>query len=289
LTGNIEKLEKVGVMEKREMITPDPHLTISKQCELLSLARSTNYYKPRPISERDVAIMNRIDEIFTDNPDFGSRQLRNTLRRQGLRVNRKKVQRLMRIMGIRALFPGKNLSKPGKGSEHKIYPYLLRGVSIDRPNQVWSTDLSYIRLEHGFVYISAIIDWYSKKVLSWELSTTMDTEFCVSTYRRAVNLYGAPEILNADQGSQYTSLNYRTIVNESGAKFSMNGKGRATDNIAIERFWRTLKFGEVYLKEYQSVQEAKDGISAYINKYNRFRPHTTHGILTPNEVYKVTA
>jgi putative transposase len=195
----------------------------------------------------------------------------------------------MRIMEIRALFPGKNLSKPGIGSEHKVYPYLLRHMMIVRPNQVWSTDITYVRLAHGFVYLAAIIDWYSKKILSWELSTTMDQEFYLSTYRRAVNLYGAPEIHNSDQGSQFTSRAYRHLVNNSGAKFSMDGKGRALDNIAIERFWRTLKYGEVYLKEYKSVQEAREGISTYIRKYNSLRPHTTHGIQTPDEVYGRTA
>jgi putative transposase len=276
-------------MEKREMISPDKQLGISRQCSLLGLARSSFYYKGKLISRRNLDLMKRIDEIFTENPDFGSRQITNALRREKQRVNRKRVRRLMRIMEIRALFPGKNLSKPGVGSEHKVYPYLLRNMVIDRPNQVWSTDLTYIRLAHGFVYLAAIIDWYSKKVLSWELSTTMDQEFCLSTYRHAVNLYGAPEIHNSDQGSQFTSRAYRHLVKDSGAQFSMDGKGRALDNIAIERFWRTLKYGEVYLKEYHSVQEAKEGISTYIQKYNSFRPHTTHGIQTPDEVYGWTA
>lgn len=279
----------MGIEEKREMITPNKKVSISRQCKLLKLHRSNYYYKPRPMSERDLLIMNNIDEIFTDNPDFGSRQLRNALRRVGLKINRKKVQRLMRIMDIRALFPGKNLSKPGKGSEHVIYPYLLRNLEIKRPNQVWSMDITYIRLSHGFVYLCAIIDWYSKKILSWELSTTMDQDFCLSTYRRAVNLYGAPEIHNTDQGSQFTSNAFRALVNDSGANFSMDGKGRALDNIAIERFWRTLKYGEIYLKDYQSVQEAKEGIKAYMEKYNERRPHTAHGILTPDEVYRKAA
>lgn len=267
------------------MISPNQEISISRQCDLLKLNRSSYYYKERPIPESDLELMNKIDHIFTDNPDFGSRQIRNALRRDGEKVNRKKIQRLMKIMGLRAIFPGKNLSKPGKGSEHVIYPYLLRRLNINHPNHVWSTDITYIRLSHGFVYLCAIIDWYSKKILSWELSTTMDQDFCISTYRRAVNLYGAPEILNSDQGSQFTSKNYRDIVNDSGAKFSMDGKGRALDNIAIERFWRTLKYGEIYLKDYQSVTEAKEGINAYIKKYNSRRPHTTHDISTPDEVY----
>lgn len=267
------------------MITPCKEISVSQQCKLIKLSRSSLYYQNRPMKEADLQLMKRIDEIFTDNPDFGSRQIRNALRREKCKINRKKIQRLMRIMGLRAIFPGKNLSKPGKGSEHKIYPYRLRKLVIDRPNQVWSTDLTYIRLSHGFVYLCGIIDWYSKKILSWELSTTMDQDFCLSTYRRAVNLYGAPEIINSDQGSQFTARAYRTMVKDSGAIFSMNGKGRALDNIAIERFWRTLKYGEIYLKDYQSLQEAKEGIRTYIDKYNRKRPHTTHGILTPNEMY----
>ncbi len=271
------------------MIAPCQRISLSRQCKLIGLSRSSMYYQNRPIPEADLLLMNRIDEIFTDNPDFGSRQIRNTLLRQNWVVNRKRIQRLMRIMGLRAIFPGRNLSKPGKGSEHIIHPYRLRKLVIDRPNQVWSTDLTYIRLSHGFVYLSAIIDWYSKKILSWELSTTMDQEFCLSTYRRAVNLFGVPEILNSDQGSQYTSRAYRTMVKKSGALFSMNGKGRALDNIAIERFWRTLKYGEIYLKDYSSVEEAKEGIRLYIEKYNRERPHTAHGIQTPEEVYRNAA
>ncbi|MBI9055941.1 MAG: IS3 family transposase [Bacteroidales bacterium] len=279
-------------MEKRKMIEPETKISLSRQCDLIELSRSSFYYNPRPASDKDLGTMKRLDEVFTDNPDFGSRQLRNVLnalKREGYKINRKRVQRLMRIMGIQALYPGKNLSKPGIGSEHKIYPYLLRNMKIDRPNQVWSTDITYIRLKHGFIYLVGIIDWYSKKLLSWELSTTMDQEFCLSTYRRAVNLYGAPEILNSDQGSQFTSKDYREMIRKSGAKFSMDGKGRALDNIAIERFWRTLKYGEVYLKEYQSVNEAKIGINTYIKKYNSFRPHTAHGIQTPDEVYQMAA
>ena len=271
------------------MISPDKKLSVAQQCKLIGLPRSSFYYQPKPVSIYNQRIMRRLDEIYIDNPDFGSRQLRNVLKREGFKVNRKRIQRLMRIMGIQALYPGRNLSKPGKGSEHKIYPYLLRNLPINRPNQVWSTDLTYIRLAHGFIYLSAIIDWYSKKILSWEVSTTMDQEFCLSTYRRAINLYGAPEIHNTDQGSQYTAKDYRKLVKDSGAKFSMDGKGRALDNIAIERFWRTIKYGEIYLKEYQSVQEAKDGITSYINKYNSFRPHTAHGIKTPDEVYGYSA
>jgi putative transposase len=280
-----KKLETCGVVEKRKMIEPAEKLSISRQCELVSLNRSTLYYQNKPVSEENIALMKKIDEIYTDSPDYGSRQIRNTLRREGLKINRKRVQRLMRLMGITAIFPGKNLSKPGKGSEHKVYPYLLRNLNIQRPNQVWATDITYIRLAHGFVYLVAIIDWYSRKILSHEVSITMDQEFCLSAYRRAVAKYGAPEVLNSDQGSQFTSKDFRDLVSKTGAKISMDGKGRALDNIAIERFWRTLKYGEVYLKEYETVREAKEGISAFIEKYNGRRPHTKHGIATPDEAF----
>lgn len=271
------------------MIAPDKNLSLSRQCKLVKLSRSSYYYKKRPISQRDNKLMNLIDEIFTENPDFGSRKIRDVLRRQKLKVSRKKVQRLMLFMGIQAIFPGKNLSKPGKGSEHKVYPYLLRKLSIVRPNQVWAMDITYIRLAHGFVYLTAVIDWFSRKILSWEVSTTMDQEFCLSAYRRAVNLNGSPEIMNTDQGSQFTSRAFRDLVEKSGTRLSMDGKGRALDNIVIERFWHTIKYGEIYLKEYQSVQEAKDGIDSYIRKYNGFRPHSEHGIQTPDEVYEKSA
>jgi putative transposase len=271
------------------MIAPDPQMSLSRQCQLVNLSRSSFYYRPKPPSEKDLSLMARIDEIYTDNPDFGSRQLRNVLDREGIVVNRKRIQRLMRLMDIQALYPKKNLSKPGEGSEHKIYPYLLRNMKIHKANQVWATDITYIRLKRGFVYLVAVIDWYSRKILSWELSTTLEQDFCISTYRRAVNLWGAPEILNSDQGSQFTSKAYRDIVKESKAKFSMDGKGRALDNIAIERFWRTLKYGEIYLKEYESIEEAKNGINGFIKKYNSFRPHTAHGTKTPDEVYNAVA
>lgn len=271
------------------MIAPDEKLSLSRQCRLMGLPRSSYYYRPKPPSGKDKRLMDRIDEIFTDSPDFGSRKIRDVLRREGNKTCRKKVQRLMALMGIQALFPGKNLSKPGKGSDHKVFPYLLRRLKINRPNQVWSMDITYIRLAHGFVYLAGIIDWHSRKLLSWEVSTTMDQEFCLSAYRRAVNLYGSPEILNTDQGSQFTSRDFRSLVEKSGARFSMDGKGRALDNIAIERFWRTLKYGEIYLKDYKDVQEAKDGISAYIKRYNSFRPHSKHGLNTPDEVYRRAA
>lgn len=191
----------------------------------------------------------------------------------------------MRVLGIEAVYPKRNLSTPGTGSEHKVYPYLLKGLKIDYPNQVWATDITYIRLSHGFVYLVAIIDWYSRKILSWELSTTMDQAFCISTLERALRLYGAPEIFSPDQGSQFTARAFREVLEVKGIKISMDGKGRAFDNIVIERFWRTLKYADIYLREYESPIAAAEGISRYIEKYNGRRPHDSLGNRTPDEAY----
>ncbi len=231
--------------------------------------------------------MKQIDEIYTESPEYGSRTIRDVLRREyGAKINRKRVQRLMQIMGIEAIYPKQNLSKPGIGREHKVYPYLLRNLDINRPNHVWATDITYIRLKRGFVYFVAIIDWYSRKILSWELSTTMDKSFCITALERAIRKYGVPEIINSDQGSQFTSKDFRDVLEKKGGTISMDGKGRAMDNIIIERFWRTLKYSEVYLKDYESPKEAYIGISKYIEKYNTKRPHTSLGGKTPREVYR---
>jgi putative transposase len=267
------------------MIGVNEKLSITRQCQLLDLSRSGFYYQPEAVSDLNDRMMKLIDEIYTDNPDFGSRQIRNALKRNGHKVNRKRIQRLMQIMGLQAIYPGRNLSKPGIGSEHKIFPYLLRNLKIERPNQVWSTDITYIRLHHGFIYLVAVMDWYSRKVLSWEISTTMDHSFCVSCLERAILKYGKPEILNSDQGSQFTCKEYRKTVLDKDILFSMDGKGRALDNIVIERFWRTLKYGEVYLKDYRNPVEASAEISRYIEKYNLKRPHTSLNYHTPDEVY----
>jgi putative transposase len=268
------------------MIMPaHPSLSITRQCELLAISRSGYYYSPLPMSGETLSLMRRIDEIYTESPEYGSRNIRDLLRREGRRVNRKRVQRLMRLMGIEAIYPKRNLSKPGMGSEHKIYPYLLKGLVIDHPNQVWATDITYIRLAHGFVYLVAIIDWYSRKILSWELSTTMDQAFCIATLGRALRLYGTPEIFNSDQGSQFTGRAFRDILEGKGVRISMDGKGRAFDNIMIERFWRTLKYSDIYLKDYESPIAAAEGITRFIEKYNARRPHDSLGNKTPDEVY----
>jgi len=264
-----------------------PELSVKKQCTILDISRSGYYYKPVPISDFNLELMKKIDEIYTESPEYGSRKIRDILRRDKKygKVNRKRIQRLMRIMDIEAIYPKRNLSKPGKGSEHKIYPYLLRNIEITQSNQVWCTDVSYIRLKHGFVYLVAIMDWYSRRILSWELSTNMDKEFCLSTLDRAMRLYGTPEIFNSDQGSQFTCKAFREKLESKNIRISMDGKGRALDNIVIERFWRTLKYGEVYLKDYNNPIEAANGIGKYIEKYNARRPHDSLGKRTPDEVY----
>jgi putative transposase len=209
--------------------------------------------------------------------------MRNRLRLEGHKVNRKRIQRLMRVMGIEALYPKRNLSRPHP--EHKVYPYLLRGMDIDKPNKVWCADITYIRLKHGFVYLVAILDWYSRKVLSWELSNTMDDWFCVSALESAIRHYGKPEIFNTDQGSQFTGKDFTNVLKLYEIKISMDGKGRALDNVIIERFWRSLKYEEVYLKEYENMAECREGIDHYIRKYNSFRPHSSVGRMTPDMAY----
>jgi len=266
------------------MINPvEEKLTISKQCQLLNLSRSGYYYNNREESRINLDLMNRIDEIYTSHPTWGSRKMRDFLRNEGYRINRKRLQRLMRKMGIMVIYPRKKLSTPHP--DHKIYPYLLRGLNISHPNHVWCTDITYIRLNHGFVYLVAIMDWYSRKILSWELSVTIDKYFCMSTLESAIRRYGSPEIFNSDQGSQFTSPSFTKILKENDIKISMDGRGRALDNVVIERFWRTLKYDEVYLKEYESVIDARTQISAYIDVYNSKRPHASLGGKAPNSTY----
>ena len=267
-------------------------MSIMKQLKLLGVARSSYYYRDKPMSDFNLQLTRIIDEIYTESPEYGSRKIRDVIRREnknikGLnKVNRKRIQRLMRIMGIEAIYPKRNLSKPGKGSEHKIYPYLLRNITINRPNQVWCTDVTYIRLEHGFVYLVAVMDWYSRRILSWEISTSMDKEFCISALERAIRIYGTPDIFNTDQGAQFTSKAFRDVLENRGVKISMDGKGRAIDNIVIERFWRTLKYADIYAKEYGSAIEAAEGIGKYIEKYNMRRPHESLDKKTPDEAYR---
>jgi putative transposase len=258
-------------------------ISISKQCELLGLARATLYYQPRDINEYNLKIMRLIDEQYLNTPFYGSRRMTAFLQRKGYNVNRKRIKRLMVLMGIQAIYPAPNLSKACK--DHEFFPYLLRELDINRPNQVWCSDITYIRLNSGFIYLVAIMDWFSRKVLSWEVSITLESDFCVRALERALLKYGKPEIFNTDQGVQFTSKNFIKVLKSRNIKISMDGKGRALDNIFIERLWRSLKYEEVYLKDYESVKVAVVNLRQYFNFYNQERPHQSLDYQTPDEVY----
>lgn len=259
-------------------------ISISQQCELLSLPRSSYYFDARQEeSVRNLKLMRMIDEEYIRHPFLGTRKLRDYLRRKGHKVNRKRVQRLMRIMGIQSVAPKPNTSMPSK--KHKIYPYLLGGLDINHSNQVWCTDITYIRMPGGFVYLVAVMDWYSRHVLSWEVSVTMDDSFCVSALERAIRAYGKPEIFNTDQGAQFTSEDFTKVLKNNNITISMDGKGRAMDNIMIERLWRSVKYEEIYLNEYLSVTALKKGLEKYFLYYNTERTHASFGEVTPSEIY----
>lgn len=254
-----------------------------RQCQLLSFPRGKLYYNPR-ISKRNIEFMNRIDELYTEDPTRGTRRLSAALlRRFDLKAGRGKVRRLMARMGISAIYPKRYFSKPNK--QHKIYPYLLRNVSIVRVNQVWSTDITYIRLKNGFVYLTAIIDWYSRCVLSWRLSTTLDAAFCIDALKEAIDTYGPPEIINTDQGSQFTCDTFIKVLNDNKIKISMDGKGRALDNVFVERLWRTVKYDDIYLRDYKTVKECKQGLKEFFDYYNNKREHSSLDYNYPAEVY----
>lgn len=256
-------------------------ISIRRQAELLGVTRSRVYYEPR-IDPFNLEIMHLIDEQYTKTPFYGSRRMRETLRRKGYTVNRKRVQRLMRLMAIEAIYPKKNLSKPSPGC--KIYPYLLRHRKITRVNEVWGTDITYIRMRHGWLYLVAIMDWVSRYVLSWEISTTLEVDFCIRALERALTITD-PEIFNSDQGGQFTSIAFLKCLEERSIQISMDGRGRATDNVFTERLWRSVKYEEVYLNDYATVSEAKEGIGNYMYFYNQERPHQSLDYKTPAEVY----
>lgn len=264
-----------------------PTLSIARQCELINLSRAS-YYRSVDTdigteTPENLELMRLIDEEYTRHPFYGSRSMRNYFRRQGRVVGRKRIQRLMRIMGLVSVAPRPNTSKRNK--EHKIYPYLLRNLIIDRPNQVWCTDITYIPMQGGFVYLVAIMDWYSRKVLAWEVSNTMEDTFCISALESAIRLYGAPEIFNTDQGSQFTSTDFIAVLKQNDIKISMDGKGRWMDNVFIERLWRSVKYEDVYLKDYRTVVALKQGLGKYFIFYNDERPHQSFDACTPSEVY----
>jgi putative transposase len=265
----------------------DPALPVVAQCRLLKVARSTLYYRPVPVSADDLAVMRRIDELHLAWPFYGSRRMAAVLRREGWAVNRKRAKRLMRVMAIEAIYQKPNTSKGHPG--HKVYPYLLRGLTVDRPHQVWCADITYIPMAKGFVYLVAVMDWFSRRVLSWRLSITMETDFCVEALREATETYGPPEIFNTDQGVQFTSAAFVDELASRGVRISMDGKGRYLDNIFIERLWRSLKYEDVYIKAYGSVAEARRSLGEWLAFYNDVRPHQSLGYRTPREFFEAVA
>lgn len=271
--------------DRRELVERDhAKLSIRRQCELLGLARSGLYRPPPAANDNDLVLMRRIDELFTAWPFLGSRRMTAMLRAEGYAINRKRVRRLMRRMGIAALGPKPRTSKPAPG--HKVFPYLLRGLTIERPNQVWCADITYIPIGRGFLYLVAVMDWASRAVLSWRLSNTMDTSFCISALQEALARFGQPEIFNTDQGSQFTSAAFTGVLMAAGVRISMDGRGRWMDNVFIERLWRSLKHEDIYLKGYVDGREAHAGIGSWIAFYNGRRPHQALASRTPMAVWR---
>jgi putative transposase len=265
------------------MIDATQELPISRQAELLGISHSNVYYLPRPTCEADLVLMRRIDELHLEYPFAGSRMLRDMLRLEGFKVCRQHVRTLMAKMGIHALYRGRNTSAPHPA--HTIYPYLLKGLTIDRPNQCWATDITYIPMRRGFVYLVAIVDWASRKVLAHRVSISMSTDFCVEALEEAIAKYGRPEIFNTDQGSQFTSAEFTGVLKANEIRISMDGKGRWLDNVFVERLWRSVKYEHVYLHAYESVSEAKQQLAGYFAFYNTRRPHTSLGGHTPDMTY----
>jgi len=265
------------------MIDPLQKPSISRQCHLLSLNRSSYYYKPLRIKPEDLELMRLIDEQYMKTPSYGSRSMVRHFRRQGRKVNRKRIQRLMRLMGIEAIYPKPHISRPHP--EHKIYPYLLRELTIDRPNQVWATDITYIPMARGFMYLVAIMDWHSRKILAWRISNTLESDFCVNALQEALRRYDAPEIFNTDQGSQFTSNSFTQTLKDHGVKISMDGRGRCQDNIFIERLWWTIKHHYLYLHSFDGGSDLRKGLRRWVHYYNQERGHSSLDDRTPDEVY----
>ena len=265
------------------MIDASHKLPVTQQARLLDLSRSSVYYLPKPTSTADLALMRRIDELHLEHPFAGSRMLRDMLRLQGHRIGRKHVATLMRTMGIEALYRRPNTSKPHP--EHRIYPYLLRNVAIERPNHVWAMDITYLPMSRGFVYLAVVLDWATRRILSWRLSNSMTADFCVEALEEAIARYGKPEIMNTDQGSQFTSSEFINTLKANGIDISMDGKGCWRDNVFVERLWKSVKYEEVYLHAYHTVSDARQSLARYIAFYNERRPHSSLDGETPNHVY----
>jgi putative transposase len=265
----------------------EPALSIVAQCRLLKVARSTLYYRAVPVSGEDLKLMRRMDELHLAYPFYGSRRLAAALRRAGWPANRKRVRRLMEVMALETIYQKPNTSQPHP--DHKVYPYLLRGLTIERANQVWCADITYIPMAKGFVYLVAVMDWFSRRVLAWRVSISLDTSFCVEALQEALERYGQPDIFNTDQGVQFTSTAFLAELEARGVRISMDGKGRYLDNIFIERLWRSLKYEEVFIKAYGSVAEARRGIGGWLAFYNDERPHQALSYRTPREVFEAAA
>jgi putative transposase len=265
------------------MIDREHALPLKRQAEVLKLSRGTIYHQPRPIPAGDLAIMRRLDELHLDYPFAGSRMLRDMLVQEGVAIGRQKVSTLMKRMGIAALYRRPNTSKPAPG--HKIYPYLLRDVAVVRPNQVWAMDITYIPMRRGFVYLAAVVDWFSRRVLAWRVSISMAADFCLEAVEEALARFGRPEIFNTDQGSQFTSLDFTKLLADHKIAISMDGKGAWRDNVFVERLWRSVKYEEVYLRAYDSVAEARASISRYLAFFNERRPHSSLDRRTPDQAY----
>jgi putative transposase len=286
-----------GIAERKAMIDPEHDLPIKQQAKVLDISRSTVYYQPRPVSAEDLWLMRQIDELHLNYPFAGSRMLRDLLWQQGLEVGRRHLRTLMKRMGVEAIYRRPNTSKPAPG--HRIYPYLLRGLAITRPNQVWAMDITYIPMARGFVYLAAVVDWFSRRVLAWKLSITMETNFCIEALEEALSRNEKPEIFNTDQGSQFrgpqrqvfvagvefTSEAFTGRLKKNGISISMDGKGRWRDTVFVERIWKSIKYEEVYLHAYASVSDARQSIGRYLEFYNSTRPHSSLKAQTPDQVY----
>jgi len=271
------------VSERRGVIQQAHRLSKSRRCELLDVARSTAYYRALPVSDEDLELMRLIDAIHLEFPFLGSRRIRDELEEQGHTVNRKRVQRLMRQMGLQALYPKRRTSQPGPG--HKVYPYRLRNLTVERANQVWATDLCYIPMAKGFMYLVVIMDWHTRKVLSWRVSNSLEPDFCIDALEEALARYGAPEIFNSDQGAQFTSQAFTDVLKAHDVAISMDGKGRWLDNVFVERLWRSVKYEDIYLRAYETPAELRAGLARYFKFYNTRRRHSALDRRTPDAVY----
>jgi len=265
------------------MINRSHELPLTKQASLLNLSRSSLYYQSRPIAPADLTVMRRIDELHLNYPFAGSRMLRDLLRAEGIEIGRERVATMMKRMDITAIYRRPNTSKPAPG--HKIYPYLLRNLAVTRPDQVWAMDISYIPMARGFVYLAAVIDWFTRRVLSWRVSITMEVDFCLAAVEEALGKHGRPEIFNTDQGSQFTSAAFTGLLADNAIAISMDGRGSWRDNVFVERLWRSVKYEEVYLRAYDSVAEARASLGRYLDFYNRKRPHSSLDARTPDQAY----